>query len=467
MSRRPLRRNLPEKDKKVEGEKQSAREAALIVLRDVELQDAYVNLALNRAISRGEFTDKERALLTELVYGVIQRLNTLDWALSLYLDRPLEKLTPWVRNILRLGAYQICYLQRVPPAAAVDEAVKQAYRYGHQGVAGLVNAVLRKLNDNREKLPWPAPRQDPVAYLSLYYSYPSWLVQRWLRELGYKETEALCAAGNKPAPLTVRTNTLRLSPPELQRKLLEEGVESEALLYARDGLQLKLNGQLEGLNSFQHGLFQVQGEASMLVAPLLNPQPGEMVLDLCSAPGGKTVHLAMLMENRGTVVAADLHPHRLKLVEDTARRQGIEIIITEKLDGRQIPAEKQNSFHRVLLDVPCSGLGVLRRKGDLKWRRQAEDIPVLAQLQLELLQGAFSALKPGGVLLYSACTFVPEETTEVINSFLKKEPRASMSLLSPYLPAALKGEEKEGGFLQLWPHRHGLDGFFMARLRKK
>ncbi|MEW5921791.1 MAG: 16S rRNA (cytosine(967)-C(5))-methyltransferase RsmB [Bacillota bacterium] len=465
--RHSLSKNEPGGKEGKEGERLSARDAALMVLREVELQDAYVNLALNRILSNGFFPPKERTLLTELAYGVLQRLNTLDWALSLYLDRPLEKLTPWIRNILRLGAYQICYLQRIPPTAAVDEAVKQAHRYGHQGVAGLVNAVLRKLSDRKEKLPWPSARRNPDAYLSLYHSYPLWMVQRWLAELGFKETEALCAAGNKPAPLTVRANTLRLNRRELEEKLRGEGVETDALPYAPEGLQLRLGRQLDELDSFRRGLFQVQGEASMLVAPLLNPQPGEMVLDLCSAPGGKTVHLAMLMENRGTVIAADIHAHRLKLVESAARRQGVDIICTEKLDGRNIPADKRGCFHRVLLDAPCSGLGVLRRKGDLKWRRHAEDIPALALLQMELLRGAFTALRPGGVLLYSACTFEPEETTQVIKSFINREPAASLSLLAPHLPPALRGEEKEEGFLKLWPHRHGLDGFFMARIRKK
>jgi 16S rRNA (cytosine967-C5)-methyltransferase len=349
----------------------------------------------------------------------------------------------------------------------VDEAVKQAHRYGHHGVAGLVNAVLRKLEKTKEKLPWPSRRRSPELYLSLYYSYPLWMVHRWLAELGLKETEALCAAGNEPAPLTVRANTLRLDRYELAEKLKHEGVETRELHFAGAGLQLKINSRLEELESFQRGLFQVQGEASMLVAPLLNPQPGEIILDLCSAPGGKTVHLAELMENRGTVVAADLYPHRLKLVEATARRQGVDIIFTEKIDGRHIPAEKQNYFHRVLLDVPCSGLGVLRRKGDLKWRRQPEDIPALAHLQHELLHGAFTALRPGGVLLYSACTFEPAETTDVIKRFLGSEPAASLSFLSPLLPPNLWKEEKNEGMLQLWPQRHGLDGFFMARIRKK
>jgi 16S rRNA (cytosine967-C5)-methyltransferase len=453
--------------KDIPGQQLSSREAALRILKEVEGEGAYVNLVLNRVISGLSLSDPERSLLTELCYGVYQRLNTLDWVLSLYLKQPLQKLTPWIRNILRMGAYQILYLDRIPEAAVVDESVKLAHRYGHKGVAGLVNAVLRKVSRPGEGLPWPSLQEEAVQYLSLYYSYPPWMVERWLDNLGLEETEAFCAAGNLVPPLTVRTNTLRLTRESLKKILLEEGVEASECLYAPEGLELKLSGKLTKLQSFREGFFQVQGESSMLVAPLLNPQPGEAVLDYCSAPGGKTLHLSILMSNKGTVVATDLYPHRLKLVERAARRQGADIVVTERLDGRRLPPEKHSFFDRVLLDAPCSGLGVLRRKPDLKWSRKPEDITALTELQLQLLEGAFAALRPGGVLLYSACTIEPEETTAVISRFLQMEPSARRVLLAPFLPADLRSAEEEEGELFLWPQRHGLDGFFMAKLRKE
>jgi 16S rRNA (cytosine967-C5)-methyltransferase len=444
-----------------------AREAALEILKEIEEKGVYLNLVLNRLLSRQSFPSAERTLLTELSYGVIQRLNTLDWVITLYLTHPLEKLTPWVRNILRLGAYQLLYLERVPDSAAVDESVKLAHRYGHKGVAGLVNAVLSKISASKETLPWPERDKDPGLYLSLRYSYPLWMVQRWLKNMGFAETEAFCAAGNLAPPLTVRVNTLRLSKNELKRTLAREGVEATDCRYAVDGLELKLSGRLTDLDGFREGLFQVQGEASMLAAPLLNPQPGETVLDLCSAPGGKTAHMAALMQNQGEIVATDLYPHRLKLVQETAKKYRINIIYPEKLDGRSLPPDKKGAFQRVLLDVPCSGHGVIRRKGDLKWRRKPEDIASLSMLQLQLLKEAFKALNPGGVLLYSACTIEPEETTNVIETFLAQEPSAQPAMLSPLLPAELRNEEKIQGRIFLWPHKHNLDGFFLARIRKK
>ena len=445
----------------------SARSLALEVLKEVEEREAYLNLVLNRTLSSISLSDAERSLFTELAYGVMQRRNTLDWALSLYLNRPVEKLTIWIRNILRMGVYQLLYLPRIPDSAAVDEAVKLAYRYGHRGVAGLVNAVLRKVSAEKGSLPWPSREENPALYLSLRHSYPLWMVERWMENMGFEEAEAFCAAGNKVPPLTVRTNTLKLSKAELKKRLELEGVGAEDLVYAPEGLHLKLNKRLVELESFREGLFQVQGESSMLVAPLLNPQPGESVLDLCSAPGGKTVHLGILMQNRGNIVAADLYPQRLKLVQDAARRQGIDIINIEKLDGRSVDPDKEGAFQRVLADVPCSGLGVIRRKGDLKWRRRPEDISSLSELQLQLLKGAFKYLCRGGVLLYSACTTEPEETTGVIEKFLAAEPSAKPVMLSPLLPEKLRGEEKREGMLYLWPHKHNLDGFFLARIRKK
>ncbi|MGI6317146.1 MAG: 16S rRNA (cytosine(967)-C(5))-methyltransferase RsmB [Dethiobacteria bacterium] len=445
----------------------NARSAALEALKEVEEREAYLNLVLNRILSGISLSDAERSLFTELAYGVMQRRNTLDWVLSLFLNRPMEKLTIWIRNILRMGVYQLLYLPRIPDSAAVDEAVKLAYRYGHRGVAGLVNAVLRKVSAEKGSLPWPSREENPALYLSLRHSYPLWMVERWMENMGFEEAEAFCAAGNKVPPLTVRTNTLKLSKAELKKRLELEGVGAEDLVYAPEGLHLKLNKRLVELESFREGLFQVQGESSMLVAPLLNPQPGESVLDLCSAPGGKTVHLGILMQNRGNIVAADLYPQRLKLVQDAARRQGIDIINIEKLDGRSVNPDKEGAFQRVLVDVPCSGLGVIRRKGDLKWRRRPEDILSLAELQLQLLKGAFKYLCRGGVLLYSACTTEPEETTGVIEKFLAAEPSAKPVTLSPLLPEKLRGEEKKEGMLYLWPHKHNLDGFFLARIRKK
>lgn len=446
-------------------EVRNAREMAFDILKEAEEKKPYLNLLLNKKLSTYKLPQPERNFLTELTYGVVQRLNTLDWVLSLYLKYPLKKLTPSIRIVLRIGVYQLLYLDRVPASAAVDEAVKMAHRHGHRGVAGLVNAVLRKVNIERSNLPWPE-RSENEQFLSLYYSYPLWMVRRWLTNMGEEEAEVFCRSGNTVPPLTARTNTLILQRAELKKILKDEGVEATNCIYAEEGLHLKLSGRLTDLNSFQKGFFHIQGESSMLVSRLVNPQPGENILDLCSAPGGKTTHLATIMANHGNILAGDLYSQRLKLVDEAARRQGLRIIQTQKIDGRNLPSSMHDYFHRVLLDAPCSGLGVIRRKADLKWRRQPDDINSLAALQLELLKGAYKALCPGGVLIYSACTLEPEETREVVDSFLRLEVSAQLSVLSPLLPTELQEEEREEGMVNLLPHRHNLDGFFVARIRK-
>lgn len=444
----------------------SARELALKVLKEVDEEKSYLNLSLNRFLRAHELSEEERSLLTELSHGTVQYLNTLDWVLSCYLSRPLDQLTAWIRNILRLGAYQIIYLQRIPDAAAVDESVRLAHRYGHKGVAGLVNAVLRKISSSKEDLPFPSRDEEPELYLSLKYAYPLWMIKRWMANMKQDEVEEFCRSANERPPLTVRTNTLRINREELIKSLQGEGAYAEKCVFAPEGIRLRLGGKLSALESFRRGLFQVQGEASMLVAPALNPRAGEKVLDLCSAPGGKTAHMASLMRNQGEVVAADLHAHRLRLVRSAVDRLGVNIVKTYTVNGQRIPAEMHASFDRVLLDVPCSGLGVIRRKADLKWRRTPEDIASLSRLQGELLKGAFRALRPGGVLLYSACTTEPEETAEVIWNFMQNEPSASPTGFDSLLPAELlAGQERETVYF--WPHKHDLDGFFLARIRKE
>ena len=307
----------------------NARSAALEALKEVEEKEAYLNLVLNRILSGISLSDAERSLFTELAYGVMQRRNTLDWVLSHFLNRPMEKLTIWIRNILRMGAYQLLYLPRIPDSAAVDEAVKLAYRYGHRGVAGLVNAVLRKVSAARGSLPWPSREENPALYLSLRHSYPLWMVERWMENMGFEEAEAFCAAGNQVPPLTVRTNTLRLSKAELKKRLELEGVGAEDLVYAPEGLHLKLNKRLVELESFREGLFQVQGNHRCSLRLCLIPSRG-VCSGSRSAPEEDRAS-RYINAKPGNIVAADLYPQRLKLVQDAARRQGIDIINIEKL----------------------------------------------------------------------------------------------------------------------------------------
>ncbi|GAB6157375.1 16S rRNA (cytosine(967)-C(5))-methyltransferase RsmB [Desulfotomaculum varum] len=446
----------------------TARELALLVGKAVEEEGAYANLALNKVLEQYQPGKLDRAFATELVYGVLRHLNTIDWILAHFLKQPLASQTVWIRNILRMGTYQIIFMPRIPDSAACNESVNLAKKYGHAGAANFVNGVLRNVARQRNSLDFPDPEQDPVDFIALKYSHPTWLVERWLKEFGFSATVALCQANNSPAPNTVRTNTLKVSREELQARLQDEGVKAAVTAYAPEGLNLSGFLSYRSLTTFQEGLFQVQDESSMLVAHVLNPASGARVIDVAAAPGGKTTHLAQLMGDSGQILAFDLYAHKLDLINDNCRRLGIKSIQTKVADARDIHQKYQGWADYVLVDAPCSGLGVLRRRPDARWRKDPSQLPGIVKLQKEILASAGKCLRPGGVLVYSTCTISHEENLGVVEDFLASHPEFSLGDLRQFLPPGLDREATAAqGYLQLLPHVHGVDGFFLARLRKK
>ncbi len=443
-----------------------AREAALKALVRHEEDQAFLNLMLPGIT--GNLPDKEKALAVQLASGTIQRLNTLDWALNIFSKTKTEKLTPWIRNLLRLSAYQLLFLDRVPAYAAIDEAVRLARRYGHKGVAGLVNAVLRRLEKEKESLPWPKAKENPVAYLSLYYSLPPWLAAKTMKRFGFNQAESWARAVNVKPSLSIRPNSLRTDPGELIGTLKKEGCRSE-LSPLVPGMVRILSGGFSpaGSNAFKKGLFTVQGESSSLVAPLLDAEPGSTVTDLCSSPGGKTTHIAELMNNKGLVNAVELYSARIRLVEKTAARLGIDIIRTVRGDGRLAASLNLGSSCAVLVDAPCSGLGVISRLPEIKWRRLPGKIPAFQKEQLTLLYAAALILPSGGRLLYSVCSTEPEETIDVVSLFNQSHGEFIEEPVAPRLPEGLQEKTCPGDSQYIWPHQHGLDGFFIALWRKR
>jgi len=453
--------NRPEKE-------MTAREIALRVLKAVEEKKAYANLALNQMLEKYRPGKLDRSFTTELVYGVVRYLNTLDWVLGKFIKRSLKEQTPWVRNILRLGAYQIMYMDRVPASAACNESAVLARKYGHPGSVGFVNGVLRNLARNLHSIEFPHIEKDPVAHISLRYAHPEWMVKRWLSEYGREETIKLCQANNKPAPNTIRTNTLKISRRQLASRLLEEGLDVSETRFAPEGLNIGGFYSLGSLGSFQEGLFQVQDESSMLAGHALSPEPGAKVLDACGGPGGKTTHLAQLMQNKGKILSVDIHGHKLGLVRESCRRLGIRIVETKEADVRELAASYEGWADFVLVDAPCSGLGVLRRRPDAKWRKDKLQLSKLCELQLSILEAAARCVKAGGVILYAVCTITPEETTEVASEFLNKSGNFIRESLAGYLPEELfTAKDTDRSNIMLLPHIHGTDGFFMARFKKR
>lgn len=445
---------------------ENAREAALQALLRYETDNAYLNLALPPLLKK--LSAEDRALAVQLSAGTVQRLNTLDWSLSLHLKKDLNGLPPPIRNILRLGLYQLFYLQRIPGYAVVDQAVRLAKRYGHRGTAGLVNALLRKLAGQFDYLPWPDCEKQPVEYLALKESFPPWIAKRALDSFGLPEAANWCAANNRKPKLSVRPNRLKTNPAKLAEKLKREGfslLDNSGLVPGL--LYLETGQNLASSEAFREGLFTIQGGSSALVAPLLEPCPGNTIVDLCSAPGGKTTHLAEMIEDRGTIYAVEVNSKRLELVRKAAKRLGLKSIIPLQGDGRDIYKSNLKTPQAILVDAPCSGIGVIRRLPEIKWRRQEGELAGLQKKQLELLNAAARLLPNGGKLLYSVCTTIREETSEVVEAFSASNCTFALQNILPQLPLELQKKQDQEKGAYLYPHRHELDGFFIALWHKK
>jgi 16S rRNA (cytosine967-C5)-methyltransferase len=367
---------------------------------------------------------------------------------------------------MRLGVYQLLFLTKVPPFAAVNESAKLAELYGGKGKVGFINANLRAVDRGRDKIEYPDIERDTELHISVVYSHPLWMVKRWVKTFGVKATIDLCQSNNETPPLTIRTNTLKTSRQELFHELEMNVKEISLTPCSSDGLQIRGASDITALSSFEKGLFQVQDEASQLVAHIVAPNPGERVLDACSAPGGKTTHLAQLMENRGEIFALDINSSRLALLGENCKRLGITNVKAFKKDAL-LPLGFSEKFNRILVDAPCSGMGVLKRNPDSKWKKNEEDIDPLKRLQLSILNSLAYCLKEDGVLVYSTCTVTPEENEEVIDDFLANHPEFALDSISGVFPASCCSLVDNRGFFKSYPHLHDMDGFFAARLRKK
>ena len=445
----------------------AARQKALRVLHAIDAEQAYTDVALRQMLGDSALERRDRAFVTACVYGVVRWQGRIDWLLSQACSRPLDSLTPWIRNILRLGAYQCLWMERVPARAAVHASVGLARRFGHAGVAGLVNGVLRTLLRQHAAYALPDADAQPAAHLAVAHSHPQWLVERWLDRYGWTRTQALCAANNRPREVTLRVNTLRTTPQALARRLEQEGLQyvRPSRLLA-EALVVQGTSRLDVLPSYRDGLFQVQDEGAMLVAPLCRAQSGQRVLDVCAAPGGKTTHLAELMGDTGQILACDAQASRLRLLAANVRRLGLTTIAFTTSDGTG-PPPWSGVFDRILVDAPCSGLGVLSRHPDIKWRRGSEDLRGMQGTQLALLEAQRRCLAANGLLVYSVCSNEPEETHDVVRTFLERHPDMRLDAVAGDLPNELAQHASRSETLDLTPEQHGTEGVFAARFRAR
>lgn len=442
----------------------NVREAALELLETVEKNQAYSNLLLNSAIEKNEISKIDIGLLTELVYGTLQRKMTIDYYLTPFLAGN-KKLESWVVNLLRLTVYQMVYLDKIPDRAAIFEAVEISKRRGHKGIAGLVNGVLRSIQ--RKGLPSLETITDPAERISIETSHPLWLVKRWLDQFGVERTKEMCEL-NLTAPMqTGRVNLTKISREDCLQLLIDEGFDVEASVVLPEGIKC-LRGNLASSQAFKTGYLTIQDESSMLVAYALGVKEEEVILDACGAPGGKTTHIAEKLGNSGKVISLDLHEHKVKLIVKNAERLGLGNIEARKLDSRQVSEHfEKESVNRILLDAPCSGLGVMRRKPDMKYTKKEADLSQLHAIQLSLLESVAPLLKKDGVLVYSTCTVDREENEEVIKQFLDNHHEFEGDLeLATRMPEAIR-PLINGYDVQILPQDFGSDGFYIACLRKK
>ena len=438
----------------------SARETALRVLVSCRTNGAWADAALKAQLNRDGLSPQDAGLCSRIVYGVMQNQLLLDFYIGAYCSQKPDHLQPPLLDILRMGAYQILYLDKIPDSAAVNESVKLAKLFKRGQASGLVNAVLRKISQNKNNLP-PIPERDTERYLSIRYSHPKWLVKRLVKLLGREEAERCLAANNEVAPLTVQVNPLNTSTEALTAELNELGVTAKAHDWVSGCLELSGVGDLTTLRPFQDGKFLVQDPAARLVSLIADVKPGQTVLDVCAAPGGKSFSAAFAMENRGRVVSCDLHENKLKRIQEGAARLGLSCVETMAADGRIQKPEWVSAFDTVLVDVPCSGLGIIRKKPDTRYKK-ADDLFALPVIQTAILENAATYVKPGGTLIYSTCTILPEENEQVTDAFLAEHPDFSREIFT--LPSPV-GETD--GQLTLWPQRHGTDGFYICRMRRK
>lgn len=435
-----------------------ARETAVRALMAVD-RGAWSDLTLSSAIRKAGLDARDAAFCTALCAGVLQNRVLLDYQIAAYSSLRMNKISPFVLNVLRAAAYQIVFMDRVPHAAAVNTAVAMIRHSANPKAAGFANAVLRRISEHADNLRLPDAR-DLVQYLSVKYSHPVWLVKYYLKCFGGEAEEAL-AANNAAPPVTARVNTLKATHEEAVRALKAEGVTVWTHAFLQDALILSHSGAIETLAAFQKGLIAIQDAASQLDVMALAPQPNEQVLDVCAAPGGKTFAMAALMENRGDIMACDIYEQRLRLIEKDAARLGARIVTTKLSDGTVGEPAFAGRFDRVLVDAPCSGMGVIRRKPEIRYKNP-EETAKLPAVQRAILENAAHTLKTGGTMVYSTCSVMEEENAAVVRAFLKQH--------EEFVPVAFTlpgGIDAPEGMVTLWPHTHGTDGFFISKLVKR
>lgn len=439
------------------------RKLALEALYKIDKEEAYSNIVLDELLNknRNVLSNKDINFISELVYGVTTWKLTLDTIIQKYSKIKIKKISPWVINILRMGAYQIVFLDKVPKSAAVNESVNLCKKYGGKSV-GFVNAILRKV-EKSDYLELFEIKND-IEKISKTNSMPEWIVKELNNEFNAEKVNEICKNSNLKPKITIRVNNLKTTKNELKKSLKSKEIEVEDGIL-EDFLYLKNVKNITNLDEYKKGLFTMQDESAGLTALVLNPKEGESILDCCSAPGGKTTYIAELMNNNGNIKAWDLYKHRLDKVQENSKRLGIDIIKTEENDATVLKEEYIEKFDKILIDAPCLGLGVIKRKPDIKWQRKFEDIEEISKIQEKILNTCSEYLKKGGILVYSTCSTVKSENDKIVEKFLKSE-NFELEEINNINIENLENKITKKGIIKLYPSEN-MDGFFISKLIKK
>jgi len=444
----------------------TVRHLAVDILNQVHTSQAFASPLVNDCLDKNSLSGTpDGRLLTHLVYGVLRFQGHLDWILAKLYRGDFEKMDEGIKNVLRVGLYQLKFSDRLPAFAVVNEAVKIA-KIIHPEKNALVNAILRNYLRRGQKIPFPSLKNNPAEHIAAFHSHALWLVKKWIKIFGLKETMSLCSANNEIPPLTVRVNTLKISRDEFAQKLTDAGVTSTPTKYSPDGIILTDSaGAIQNTNFFSEGFLRIQDEAAQLISYLISPNSADSILDACAGAGGKATHLAAILKNKGRIVAVDRNPEKIAELKKDATRLGINIIETQTLDlSAGLPDSLKEKFDHVLVDAPCSGLGTLRRNPEIKWRTTEKDLRNFAAAQKVILQNASLAVKKGGRLIYCTCSLLPQENENIIDDFLARNKNFSLC----QTPASINPRLLDSrGFYRTCPHRHNMDGFFGAILKRQ
>ncbi len=443
----------------------NGREVALRVLMEINEEGAYSNISLRRNLTQ-DVSDLDQGLIREIVYGTLENMIFIDWVIRKFSKTRFNKISPIIKQILRMGIYQIVFMDKIPDSAAVNEAVKLTKKNSHKGAYGYVNGVLRNVSRNKNNISLPNKSKNPIEYLTVKYSHPEWMIKDWINEFGFEFTESLCKENNRKPKLNIRVNTLKITRDELFNRLNNLGLSVIKTRLASDGLVIENPVRITETEEFKMGYFQIQDESSMLVAQIMNPQQCSLVIDVASAPGGKTTHIAQKMHNKGRIIARDIYDHKLNLIRDNAKRLGIDIIETENYNALNVDDKLIGKADYCLVDAPCSGLGLIRRKPEIKLNKEKDDIEEITRLQYAILENASLYLKENGVLVYSTCTIEKKENLKLIQRFLDNHREFKLISFDDLVKNDESIRSAAEGYLELYPHIHYTDGFFIAKLVK-